>query len=139
VPPTHAVAAFLQGLTALTLCEEAYKVQKDDWILVHAAAGGVGLWLCQVLRAKGAKVIGTASTEEKRAVAKENGADVVVGYGREELLGAVKECTGGEGVKAVFDGVGKTTWELSLEAVARKGTVASFGSASGAVEPFAIS
>ncbi|PNS18642.1 hypothetical protein CAC42_5181 [Sphaceloma murrayae] len=134
-----AAAALLQGLTALTLIKEAYEVKKGDWVLVHAAAGGVGLWLCQLLRAVGAKTIATASTEEKRKLAKENGADVLVGYGEEEVKAAVKENTNGAGVKAVFDGVGKSTFDLSLDVLARKGTLASFGNASGAVPPFAIS
>jgi len=99
----------------------------------------VGLWLCQILRAKGARVIGTASTEEKRREAEVNGAGVTTGYDRDEVLAIVKKETNGEGVVAVFDGVGKATWELSLEAVARKGSVVSFGNASGAVPPFAIS
>ena len=106
---------------------------------MHAAAGGVGLWLCQILRAKGARVIATAGTREKRELAVENGASVACGYGREEVVGKVRECTGGEGVRAVFDGVGKETFELSLECVGRKGSLISFGNASGAVEPFAIS
>ncbi|KAF4555441.1 Zinc-binding dehydrogenase-like protein 15 [Elsinoe fawcettii] len=134
-----AAAALLQGLTALTLIKETYEVKKGDWVLVHAAAGGVGLWLCQLLRSVGAKTIATASTEDKRKLAKENGADVVVGYAEEEVKGAVKEHTNGEGVKAVFDGVGKSTFDLSLDVLARKGTMASFGNASGAVPPFAIS
>ncbi|MCJ1249849.1 NADPH:quinone reductase [Trapelia coarctata] len=139
ISPLHAAASLLQGLTALTLVEEAHKVEKGDIVLVHAAAGGVGLWLCQILRAKGVRVIGTASTPEKRQEAERNGAGVTCGYGREEVLGVVKKETNGEGVKAVFDGVGKATWEVSLGAVGRKGTVVSFGNASGAVEPFAIS
>ncbi|KAL9116567.1 MAG: hypothetical protein Q9187_006910, partial [Circinaria calcarea] len=131
------------GLTALTLVSEAHAVEPGDWILVHAAAGGVGLWLCQVLRAKGARVIATAGSEAKRALARENGAEVACGYAREEVLGAVRECTGAEedtgGVRAVFDGVGQSTFEVSLAAVGRKGSLVSFGNASGAVEPFAIS
>ena len=139
IAPSHAAAAVLQGLTALTLTEETYHVEKGDWVLVHAAAGGVGLWLCQILRAKGAKTIATASTDEKRALAKQNGADVVIGYDDEEVKKTVKEHTpNGEGVRAVFDGVGKSTFNLSLDVLARKGTLASFGNASGAVEPFAI-
>ena len=106
---------------------------------MHAAAGGVGLWLCQILRAKGARTIATASTREKRALARENGAEVVLGYGEEEVRRVVGERTAGEGVRAVFDGVGKSTFELSLECVGRKGTMCSFGNASGAVPPFAIS
>ncbi|MCJ1477683.1 NADPH:quinone reductase [Lambiella insularis] len=139
IDSVKACAAFLQGLTAITLVEEAHKVLSGDTILVHAAAGGMGLWLCQVLRAKGAKVIGTASTEEKRAEAKRNGAGVCCGYEKDEVLEVVKRETGGEGVRAVFDGVGKSTWETSLEAVARKGSVISFGNASGTVEPFPLS
>lgn len=98
----------------------------------------MGLWLCQTLRAKGARTIATAGTEAKRQLAKANGAEVVVGYEPEEVLRVVREQTGGQGVRAVFDGVGKSTWELSLEAVGRKGSVISFGSASGPVEPFTI-
>lgn len=139
IDSAKACAALLQGLTAVTLVEEAHKVLAGDTVLVHAAAGGVGLWLCQVLRAKGACVIGTASSEEKRAEARRNGARVCCGYAKEEVLEVVRRETGGEGVRAVFDGVGKSTWETSLEAVARKGSVISFGNASGAVEPFAIS
>ena len=114
-------------------------MEKGDWVLVHAAAGGVGLWLCQVLRAKGARTIATASSEEKRKLAKEAGAEVVVGYEKAEVLETVKKYTGGQGVRAAFDGVGKATFDLSLETVGRKGTMVSFGNASGAVEPFAIS
>ncbi|PSK53083.1 hypothetical protein B9Z65_3283 [Elsinoe australis] len=133
-----AAAALLQGLTALTLIKEAHEVKKGDWVLVHAAAGGVGLWLCQLLKSVGAKTIATASTEEKRKLAKDNGADVLVGYGEDEVKQAVKENTDGQGVVAVFDGVGKSTFDLSLDVLARKGTLASFGNASGAVPPFAI-
>ncbi|KAL8906995.1 MAG: hypothetical protein Q9207_001681 [Kuettlingeria erythrocarpa] len=138
---SDACAAFLQGLTALTLVEETHRVQAGDWVLVLAATGGVGGWLCQILRAKGAKTIGTVGSEEKVGIAKEQGADVVVvdRPGQGDVLKTVKDCTNGEGVAAVFDGVGKDTFERSLECVARKGTVASFGNASGAVEPFLIS
>lgn len=134
--PGEAAAALLQGLTALTLIREAYAVQKGDWVLVHAAAGGVGLWLCQLLKATGARVIGTASTPEKRDLAKENGAEVVVDYA--DLGPTVQEKTGGAGVAAVFDSVGKSTFDSSLDAVARKGTLVSFGNASGAVPPLTI-
>ncbi|KAL8867173.1 MAG: hypothetical protein Q9174_005829, partial [Haloplaca sp. 1 TL-2023] len=137
----NACASILQGLTALTLVEEAYKVQSGDWVLVLAATGGVGGWLCQILRAKGAKTIGTVGSEEKVQIAKDQGADVVVidRPGQGDVLKTVKEHTNDGGVAAVFDGVGKDTFERSLECVARKGTVASFGNASGAVPPFLIS
>ncbi|KAL8941237.1 MAG: hypothetical protein Q9216_002370 [Gyalolechia sp. 2 TL-2023] len=141
VSSSDACAALLQALTALTLVEEAYKVQSGDWVLVLAATGGVGGWLCQILRAKGAKTIATVGSEEKVATAKEQGADVVVvdRPGQGDVVKTVQDCTDGQGVAAVFDGVGKDTFERSLECVARKGTVASFGNASGAVEPFLIS
>lgn len=142
VPPTikpgDAVASFLQGLTALTLIREAHRVQEGEWILVHAAAGGVGLLLVQLLHNFGAKVIGTASTAEKIALAKENGADYMINYTTEDLVSRVREITSGEGVAAVFDGVGKDTFDADLEVLARKGTLVSFGNASGAVPPFAI-
>ncbi|KAF2103312.1 NAD(P)-binding protein [Rhizodiscina lignyota] len=133
-----ACAAFLQGLTALTMIRESYAVQKGDWILVHAAAGGTGQWLVRLLHATGAKTIATASTDEKLALAKKLGADVLVNYSNEDVKAKVMEATGGKGVAAVFDGVGKTTFDLSLDCLARKGTLASFGNASGAVPPFAI-
>lgn len=124
VSSQDACAAFLQGLTALTLVEEAHKVQSGDWTLVLAATGGVGGWLCQILRAKGAKTIGTVGSEGKVDIAKEQGADVVVidRPGQGDVLKTVKDCTNNEGVAAVFDGVGKDTFERSLECVARKGT-----------------
>ncbi|GME61971.1 Quinone oxidoreductase [Neofusicoccum parvum] len=133
-----AAAAMLQGLTALTLIREAHPVKKGDWVLVHAAAGGVGLWLCQLLAAVGARTIGTASTEEKIALAKKNGAEVLVNYSKEDVVEKVKEVTGGQGVVAVFDGVGKATFDASLESLARKGSMVSFGNASGAVPPVTI-
>ena len=131
-----AAASYLQGLTALSLINEAYNVQPGDWIFVPAAAGGVGGLLCQLLKARGAHTIAAASTPEKRDLALKLGADVAVGY--EDVLDEVKKRTGGKGVPAVLDGVGKATWELSLQAIARKGTMVSFGNASGAVEPISL-
>jgi len=133
-----AAASFLQGLTALTLIREAHHVKKGEWVLVHAAAGGVGLWLVQLLHAVGARVIGTASTEEKIKLAKENGADFMINYSHESVVEKVKEITSGELVSAVFDGVGASTFNDDLEILARKGTLASFGNASGPVPPFSI-
>ncbi|KAH7089045.1 hypothetical protein FB567DRAFT_591156 [Paraphoma chrysanthemicola] len=136
-----AAAAVLQALTALTLIREAHPVKQGEWVLVTAAAGGVGLWLCQLLKALGAHVIATASTEEKRALAKENGAEVVLGYyeeDRDQFVKKVLELTGGEGVHAVFDSVGKSTFDSSLAVVRRKGTMVSFGNASGPVTGFAL-
>ncbi|USP76058.1 putative quinone oxidoreductase [Curvularia clavata] len=136
-----AAASLLQALTAVTLIRDAYPVQKGDWILVTAAAGGVGLWLCQLLKAVGARVIATASTEEKRSLAKQNGAEVLLEYHEEDrdvFVKKVLEITGGEGVHAVFDSVGKSTFDSSLAVVRRKGTMCSFGNASGPVEGFAL-
>jgi len=97
-------------------------------VLVHAAAGGVGLWLCQLLKAVGARTIGTASTSEKIELAKKNGAEFMINYKEEkDLVGKVKDLTGGAGVHAVFDSTGKDQFENDLEVVARKGTVVSYG------------
>ncbi|KAF2855878.1 NAD(P)-binding protein [Plenodomus tracheiphilus IPT5] len=136
-----AAASLLQALTAVTLIRDAYAVQKDDWVLVTAAAGGVGLWLVQLLKTIGARVIATASTPEKRALAKENGAEVLLEYHEEDrdvFVKKVLEITGGQGVHAVFDSVGKSTFDSSLAVVRRKGTMVSFGNASGPVEGFAL-
>jgi NADPH2:quinone reductase len=136
-----AAASLLQALTAVTLIRDAHAVQKGEWVLVTAAAGGVGLWLCQLLKAIGARTIATASTEEKRQLAKENGAEVVLEYhedDRDVFVKKVLEITGGEGVHAVFDSVGKATFDSSLAVVRRKGSMVSFGNASGPVTGFAL-
>lgn len=136
-----AAAALLQALTALALIRDAYPVQKGDWILVTAAAGGVGLWLVQLLKAVGARTIATASTPEKRELAKQNGAEVLLEYyddDKDKFVAKVLEITGGEGVAAVFDSVGKSTFDSSLAVVKRKGTMVSFGNASGPVTGFAL-
>jgi NADPH:quinone reductase len=104
-----AAAAAIQALTAITFVEEAYKAEPGDYVLVHAAAGGLGLMLCQVLKARGAHVIGSVSTDEKAALAKENGAEFVVNYKVEDLIKRVQDITQGEGVHGIYDGVGKTT------------------------------
>ncbi|KIW00460.1 uncharacterized protein PV09_07985 [Verruconis gallopava] len=132
-----ATAAMLQGLTALTMIRESHPVKKGEWILVHAAAGGVGLLLVQMLKAVGAKLIATCSTSKLDQVRKYN-PDVLIDYTTEDWVAKVKEATGGAGVAAVFDGVGKATFDGSLESLARKGTMVSFGNASGAVPPFTI-
>ena len=136
-----AAASLLQGLTAVTLMRDAYPVQKGDWILITAAAGGVGLWLCQLLKAVGARVIATASTPEKRELAKQNGAEVLLEYheeDRQKFVDKVLEITGKEGVHAVFDSVGQATFDSSLASIRRKGTMVSFGNSSGPVENFAL-
>ncbi|KAI9836642.1 MAG: hypothetical protein M1819_001276 [Sarea resinae] len=136
--PGQAAAALLQGMTALTLVREAHPTRAGEWVLVHAAAGGVGLWLVQILKAIGAHVIATASTPAKLELAQKAGADVLVRYTEDDVVAKVKEATGGEGVAAVFDGVGKATFDSSLEALKRKGSMVSFGNASGAVPPLTI-
>ncbi|KAF2838961.1 NAD(P)-binding protein [Patellaria atrata CBS 101060] len=133
-----ACAGILQGLTALTLIRESHHVKPGDWVLVHAAAGGVGLWLCQLLKAVGAHTVATASSDEKLELAKQFGAEVTVNYAKEDIVKTVNEVTNGKGVIAVFDGVGQDTFDISLECVARKGSLVSFGNASGAVPPVTI-
>ncbi|KAI7351403.1 NAD(P)-binding protein [Hortaea werneckii] len=131
-------AALLQGLTALTLIREAHHVNKGDWVLVHAAAGGTGLWLCQLLKAVGANTIGTASTPEKIDQAKKAGATHMINYSQEDVKTKVMELTKNQGCIAVFDGVGKSTFDLSMDCLARKGSMISFGNASGAVPPINV-
>jgi len=104
-----AVSALVQGLTAVSFMEEAYNVQKGDIILIHTVAGGLGLLMTQLAKSRGATVIGTTSTPEKAALAKANGADHVILYKNEDTVARVLEITNGEGVHAVFDGVGKDT------------------------------
>ncbi|KAF7302705.1 NAD(P)-binding protein [Mycena chlorophos] len=129
-------AARTQGTTVLTFIEEAYNVQKGDTILVHTVAGGLGLLFAQLIKLRGATVIGTTSTPEKAAIAKANGADHVILYKDEDVVARVLEITKGEGVEAVFDGVGKDTFDSDFEMLKRKGTLVSVGNASGAVPPF---
>lgn len=114
VSPLTAAAGLLQGLTALTFVEEAYNVQKGDIILIHTVAGGMGLLFTQLVKYRGATVIGTTSTKEKAELAKANGADYVILYPVEDTVQRVLEITNGEGVHAVFDGVGKDTYVLSF-------------------------
>ncbi|KAJ7150388.1 NAD-P-binding protein [Mycena filopes] len=130
-------AALLQGLTALTFVEEAHKVKQGETILVHTVAGGLGLLFAQLIKARGATVIGTTSTKEKAELAKANGADHVILYKEEDTVQRVLEITNGAGVDAVFDGVGKDTFDSNFKMLKRKGTLVSVGNASGAVPPMA--
>lgn len=128
LPAGIGAASMLQGLTALTLIREAHPVKRGDWVLVHAAAGGVGLWLCQLLKAVGAHTIGTSSSQVKMDEALANGAEVMVNYKEEkDFVGKIKEITGGKGVIAVFDSTGKDQFDNDLEVLARKGSLVSFG------------
>ncbi|KAJ3798570.1 hypothetical protein GGU11DRAFT_723061 [Lentinula aff. detonsa] len=128
-------AGLVQGLTALSFFEEAYKVKKGDTILIHTIAGGLGLLMAQLGKHLGATVIGTTSTKEKAEIAKAHGADHVISYKEEDTVKRVLEITNGVGVDAVFDGVGKDTFESNFEMLRRKGTLVSVGNASGAVPP----
>lgn len=136
-----AVGGFLMGMTALSLIKEAYPAKKGDTVLVHAAAGGMGLLMCQILRDMGVTVIGTAGGPEKCALAKENGATHVIDYkdtSGPSWVEQVLKLTNGQGVDCTYDGVGKDTWEGSLEVAKRKSKVVYFGNASGPIPPFNI-
>ncbi|KIJ53606.1 hypothetical protein M422DRAFT_73896 [Sphaerobolus stellatus SS14] len=137
IPTRLAASSFTQGLTAITFLNEAYHPKPGEWILIHTAAGGLGLIMTQYASRLGAKVIGTTSSEEKAKLAKENGATEMIIYTKEDTVARVLEITGGEGVSAVFDGVGKDTWENDFKLIRRKGTIVSVGNASGVVPPFA--
>lgn len=139
IETTIGAAAMLQGLTALTMIRQSYHVNAGDWVLVHAVAGGTGLWLVQLLKAVGANIIGTASTEEKIALGRKAGAQHLINYSHEDVKKKVDELTKGQGVIAVFDGVGKSTFDLSLDCLARNGSLVSFGNASGAVPDVKLS
>ncbi|MGH3859433.1 quinone oxidoreductase family protein [Actinokineospora sp.] len=130
-----AAAAMLQGLTAHYLVTSTYPARPVDTVLIHAAAGGVGLLLVQLAKARGARVIGTVSTSDKEALAREAGADEVIRYTEEDFVARTLELTDDEGVAAVYDGVGRTTFDGSLSVVKRRGTLALFGAASGPVDP----
>ncbi|KAI0783113.1 NAD-P-binding protein [Abortiporus biennis] len=132
-----AAAALLQGLTAVTLMTESYNVQKGDVILVHTVAGGLGLLFTQYAKSRGAAVIGTTSTPEKAELAKKFGADHVILYTKENTVERVLELTNGEGVHAVYDGVGKDTFMDNFKLARRKATLINVGNASGAVDPIA--
>jgi NADPH2:quinone reductase len=128
-----AAAVLLQGMTAHYLVRDSHPVKAGEPYLVHAAAGGMGLLLTQLIKHLGGRVIGTTSSSEKEKLAREAGADVVVRYGN--LADAVRDFTGGSGVPAVYDGVGADTFEASLASIRVRGTFVSYGSASGPTPP----
>ncbi len=134
----QAAAMMLKGMTAQYLLRRTYNVKKGDTILVHAAAGGVGVILCQWGNALGATVIGTVGDEAKAKIAKDNGAHHTILYNKEDFAEKVKEITGGKLCNVVYDGIGKTTFPKLLDCIALLGTFASFGSASGQIEAFNI-
>jgi len=136
VTARQAAAAMLQGMTAHYLTTSTYPLKPGDACLVHAAAGGVGLLLCQMAKRRGARVIGTVSTPEKALLAKEAGADRTVFYTSEDFVPAAKEFTNGRGVNVIYDSVGKTTFEKGFDALTLRGMMALYGQASGPVSSF---
>ncbi|MGH7388575.1 MAG: quinone oxidoreductase family protein [Candidatus Rokuibacteriota bacterium] len=133
VTTKQGAAAMLQGLTAHYLACSTYPLKSGDTCLVHAAAGGVGLLLVQMAKMRGARVIGTVSTPEKAKLAREAGADETILYTQQDFEAEVKRITGGKGVQVVYDGVGKTTWDQSLNSLAPRGAMALYGAASGSI------
>jgi NADPH2:quinone reductase len=129
-------AVMLQGMTAHYLAYSTYRLSSHDTCLVHAAAGGMGLLLCQMARRCGAKVIGTVSTERKAALARAAGADEVILYTNQDFLAETRRLTGGAGVQVVYDSVGRTTFLKGLDCLARRGMMVLFGQSSGPVDPF---
>ena len=132
-----AAAALLQGMTAHYLAHDSYPIEDGDWVLVHAAAGGVGLLLTQMAKLRGGRVIGTTSSNEKAALAKEAGADEVIGY--DGFAARVREITQGVGMAAIYDGVGRTTFLEGFGALAPTGRMILYGAASGRPDPLDLS
>jgi NADPH:quinone reductase len=128
-----AAAALLQGMTAHYLAADSYPIEDGDWVVVHAAAGGVGLLLTQIAKSRGGRVIGTTSTDEKAELARGAGADEVIGY--DGFASKAREITGGEGVAAVYDGVGQATFSEGLKALRPTGRMILYGAASGQPDP----
>ena len=131
-----AAAMMMRGLTSAYLMRRIWPLKAGDTILLHAAAGGVGLIVAQWAKLLGLTVIGTVSTEAKGEIAREHGCDHIIFYGREDVAERVREITGGVGVPVVYDSVGKDTFKGSLGAVKRRGLIVNFGTASGSVPPF---
>jgi NADPH2:quinone reductase len=131
----QAASMMLKGLTVHYLIHTTYPVKKGETVLWHAAAGGVGLIACQWLKALGVTTIATAGSDAKTALAKAHGAEHVINYSTENFVERVKAITGGKGVPVVYDGVGKATWEGTLDCLRPRGLIVSFGNASGPVAP----
>jgi NADPH2:quinone reductase len=132
----QAAAAMLQGMTAHYLCHSTYPIKRGETALIHAAAGGVGLLLVQMCKLLGARVIGTAGSDEKVALASGAGADEVINYSSHDFEAETKRLTEGKGVNVVYDGVGKATLAKGLNVLRPRGYMVIFGGASGAVPPF---
>jgi NADPH2:quinone reductase len=136
VTSQQAAGALLQGMTAHYLSHSTYPIQSGDEVLIHAGAGGTGLLLIQMAKARGARVFTTVSTEEKAALARAAGADEIIFYTQEDFAAKVKTLTSGKGIPVVYDSVGKSTFEQSLQCLRPRGLLVLFGGASGAVPPF---
>ena len=136
VSTRQGAAAMLQGMTAHYLACSTYPLKRGDTCLVHAAAGGVGLLLCQIAKMRGARIIGTVSTEAKAKLAREAGADEVILYTTQDFEAEVKRLTSGRGVQVVYDSVGKTTFEKGLSCLAPRGLMALYGQSSGPIGTF---
>ena len=136
VTSEQAAAALLQGMTAHYLAASTYPIRAGEAVLIHAGAGGTGLLLTQIAKQRGARVITTVSTEEKAALSRAAGADEVILYTQQDFAAEVKRLTNGEGLPVVYDSVGKTTFEQSLQCLKPRGMLVLFGGASGPVPPF---
>jgi len=136
VSAKQGAAAMLQGMTAHYLATSTYPLKPGDTCLVHAAAGGVGLLLCQIAKLRGARVLGTVSTREKAALARGAGADEVILYTEQDFETEVKRLTNGAGLRVIYDSVGKTTFEKGLSCLALRGMMVLYGQSSGPVGPF---
>jgi NADPH2:quinone reductase len=132
----HGAAMMLQGMTAHYLACSTYPLKAGDTCLVHAAAGGVGLLLCQIAKMRGARVIGTVSTEDKAKLAREAGADEVIFYTKQDFVAEVKRLTGGKGLQVVYDAVGKDTFDKGFDCLVPRGMMVLYGASSGPVGPF---
>jgi NADPH2:quinone reductase len=135
VSAKQGAAAMLQGMTAHYLACTTYPLKKGDACVIHAAAGGVGLLLCQIAKMRGARVIATVSTEDKARLAREAGADEVILYTTQDFEAEVKRFTAGRGVEVIYDGVGRSTFEKGLNCLAPRGMMVLFGQSSGPVAP----
>jgi NADPH2:quinone reductase len=138
VSTRQGAAAMLQGMTAHYLACTTYPLKKGDTCLVHAAAGGVGLLLCQMAKMRGARVIGTVSTDEKAKLARDAGADEVILYTTQDFEAEGKRITGGKGLQVVYDSVGKTTFDKGFNLLAPRGMMILYGQSSGPVAPFDV-
>ena len=135
---TLAATLITKGLTTFYLLHKTYRASPGETILFHAAAGGVGQIFCQWAKSLGCKVIGTVGSDEKISLAKKNGCDEVINYSKEDFSKKVMELTDGKGLSVVYDGVGKSTFEKSLECLKIRGMMVSFGNASGALDPINV-